>query len=282
MNGTVKISGLSVGYRRHTVLSGLDWQLKPGHIYGLLGRNGAGKTTLLQTLAGGLSPLGGAIDAFGLNPFDRNEAFLSSCYLVGASMAFPALKPSVFVEAYRPFYPHFSTELYNSLAADLEVNRSTVVSKQSMGEQKRFILAFALACRARLTLLDEPLAGLDIIARGEILRAIARGDNQDGIIVISSHDTEGLENIITDLAVINDGRMILDAPVDDLSEAITCHSEGRWPDTIFADGLESISVNGDSFPSDLNLRLLFKALVSDCDFNSRLNNILKSLPSCDD
>ena len=235
MNGTVKISGLSVGYRRHTVLSGLDWQLKPGHIYGLLGRNGAGKTTLLQTLAGGLSPLGGAIDAFGLNPFDRNEAFLSSCYFVGASMALPALKPSVFVEAYRPFYPHFSTELYNSLAADLEVNRSTVVSKQSMGEQKRFILAFALACRARLT-----------------------------------------------LAVINDGQMILDAPVDDLSAAITCHSEGRWPDTIFADGLESISVNGDSFPSDLNLRLLFKALVSDCDFHSRLNNILKSLPSCDD
>lgn len=100
--------------------------------------------------------------------------------------------------------------------------------------------------------------------------------------MISSHDTEGLENIITDLSVINNRQMVLDAPVDDLSAAITCHSEGRWPDTLFADGLESISINGDSLSSDLNLRLLFKALVADCDFPYRLNNILKSFPSCDD
>lgn len=281
MDDIVKINNLSVGYRRKPIVSGISARLRPGHIYGLLGRNGAGKTTLLRTLAGAIPPLGGETDFMGMDPFGRPERFLSECYLVETSVSLPSLRPHTFVDVYAPFYPRFSVELYSTLAGRLGVNPALPLSRQSTGEQRRFILAFALACRCAATLLDEPFTGLDIIARGEMLRAIATGDNPDSMMIVSSHDTLGLENIITDLMVIDRGAMILDAPVDMIASAVTCHHEGRWPDTLYADGLASITVNPDGIPSTLDLPLLFKALVTDSGFPSTLHNLISRL-SCTD
>lgn len=281
MDKNVEIRNLSAGYGRKTVLHDVNTTLAEGRIYGLLGRNGTGKSTLLKTLAGGLEARAGEIEVFGCNPFRREKKLLRRLMFVPQNISLPSITASRFVEVYAPFWPGFSEDLFREYAADLGVVDGKKLSGLSTGEQKRFMLAFAMATRSELTLLDEPLAGLDIIARRDLLGVIGRQDNEDGIIVLSSHDTEGLENMFTDLLVLDNGRLILDEPVDAIADAISFNAEGVWPDTLFTDGLKSISVNRGGYPSDIDLSMLFCAAVTDRTFVSRISNLINKEEICE-
>lgn len=276
----VTITDLSIGYGHKAIASGITLSLASNRLYGLFGVNGVGKTTLLRTLAGAISPLSGSIDAFSYVPFERKKQFLSDTILIENGISLPAITAKKFARIFSSFYPRFSHERYIEYSRELGIGSNDALSKLSMGKRQCFALSFALACQARLTLLDEPMASLDIISRQNLIKILARGDNEDGIMVISSHDTAGLDNIVSDIVVMREAQPPLCASIEDIGHALAFHEEGIWPDTLYENGLQSISMNSDGFESDIDIALLFRALISDKYFTEKFNSLISSTP-CD-
>lgn len=276
----IKIEHLTIGYGRKKVVENISLCLQSAHIYGIFGVNGVGKTTFLRTLAGATRPISGSIDAFTYVPFEREKGFLSNMILVENGIMLPAVTAEKFVETFSEFYPRFSKELYAEYSRELGIGPNDRLANLSTGKKQCFNISFSLACRAHLTLLDEPMNGLDIISRQNLLKILARGDNDDGILLISSHDTSGLGNIVTDIIVLREKQSPLHAPLDTIGKMLSFNNEGSYPDTLYENGLNSISINTAGIENDVDIDILFRALISDKYFVEKFNNLISST-SCD-
>lgn len=274
MNNSVILKKLDLGYQKDSpVLSQVFSRFKEGRIYGVLGLNGAGKTTLFKGLSGMIRPLAGTIEAFGMQPFDKTKEFLGNLMFVPINPILPRMTGKTFVKTYSSFWPGFQMDEFIQTAQSLSVNLDKNLSRMSYGEQKKFMLSFALSTNTKILLLDEPLAGLDMVSQKNLLMTIAQNQKPDRILILSSNQAEEIDNIITDVVIIYQEKILLNCPVETIGSRLAFHDQGFHPNSVFDDGLKSICLNTAGDFTDVDLRTLFYAACSSNEFREILCTI---------
>lgn len=216
----ISIANLHFAYRRKPVFTGLNLELRPGHIYGLLGRNGMGKSTLLRSIAGFLFPQKGSIDVLGYLPRRRQPAFLQRVFLLPEDFYLPPMALERWVALNSAFYPRFDREQFRRVAAGFELHTDGRLDQMSYGQRKKALICFALATNAEVLLLDEPTNGLDIVSKGQFRKVMAGAVDENKCIVISTHQIKDLENLIDRVTIIDEGKILFDQTIDAIQERL--------------------------------------------------------------
>ncbi len=211
----LEIKNLTFAYRgTKDVISDLSLEFKEGGIYGLLGKNGTGKSTLLYLIMGLLKPRMGKVLMDGKFTFDRDPEALKDMFIVPEEYDMPNTTLDKYVNAIRPFYPNFDDQVLKDCLEVFEMPYDVRLKELSMGQKKKIYISLALAIRTKLLLMDEPTNGLDIPAKSQFRKALARGMNDDQIIIISTHQVRDVEAIIDHVTIINDSQVLMNEALD--------------------------------------------------------------------
>jgi ABC-2 type transport system ATP-binding protein len=219
----VRLSSISKHFGGTQVLDGLDFQVLPGQVIGLLGRNGAGKSTLLECLLGLRETDGGSVTIFGEDVNALSDATRARIgYVPQKSDLFEWMTPRQMLDYFQALYPRWNAAKVNGLLARWgfdQAMQDKPISKLSGGEQQRLSVIRALGPEPDLLILDEPVASLDPLGRREFLRELIGGVVDRGTtVVFSTHILSDLERVALDIAFLKDGRIALQGPLDDLLE----------------------------------------------------------------
>jgi len=220
---SAQLAGVSLSYAEGaSVLNGLDWQLLPGQVVGLLGRNGAGKTTLLETLLGLREPQSGSVKVFGQDATRRDDATRARIgYVPQQNDLFQGFTAAQLLAYFRSFYPRWNEARVEGLLSRWEIPRDRPIRKLSGGQQQRLSIIRALAHEPDLLVLDEPVASLDPVGRRDFLRELVDQVLDRGTtVVFSTHILSDLERVAFNLAFLSRGRIALQAPLDELLEQV--------------------------------------------------------------
>ena len=265
----IDIQNLSFGYNRKKLLyKNLTLKLEAGSIYGLLGKNGAGKSTLLKNFIGLLFPKDGKIAVNGFEPKKRWPSFLKTIYFIPEEVYVPALTVEGYKNLFSPFYPSFNEEQFYKYLEQLDVKDKGKLNSLSFGQQKKFIIGFALACNTEVLLLDEPTNGLDIPSKIKFRKLIASVFNEDKIIFISTHQIRDLDNLIDRVIIVDNGELLLNTSVSDISQKLCFKTVSKLsnPDEILYSeeslkGFSIVTKNSNAEDSKVNLEHLFNAIT---------------------
>ncbi|HZG26806.1 MAG TPA: ABC transporter ATP-binding protein [Chitinophagaceae bacterium] len=265
----IQINNLSFGYHRKKLLyKNLSLNLPQGSIYGLLGRNGAGKSTLLKNLVGLLFPTTGSILVNDFVPGKRLPSFLQTVYLIPEEVYVPSLTIIMYRELYAPFYPAFDKEKFDVYLDELGVKSEGRLNTLSFGQQKKFIIAFALACNTKTLLLDEPTNGLDIPSKSQFRKLIASIMNENRIIFISTHQVRDLENLIDQVVIVENGELLLNASIAEVTNKLCFKTVKELPETsqvLYSEeslrGIAIVQENTEGEDTKVNLEQLFNAVT---------------------
>jgi ABC-2 type transport system ATP-binding protein len=266
----IKISNLSFGYSNKKLLySDLSLNIKGGNIYGLLGKNGAGKSTLLKNISGTLFPKKGEVIVNGSIPQRRKPSFLNTVYFISEDVTLPPLTLRKYLDLFSVFYPNFNADELNTFLKELAVSVPTKLSALSFGQQKKFSIAFALACNTQILLMDEPTNGLDIPSKAQFRQLIASVMTDDRIIIISTHQTRDLENLIDQVIIVDDGQLLLNESVDSITEKLIFETVATQPNDnriLYAEkhlkGVSLVRENTSGEDTRINLENLFNGVTS--------------------
>ena len=219
-NAPLQAHGISKRYDGRPVLDAVDLTLPEGAVLGLIGRNGAGKSTLIRALMGLIEVDAGSATVLGepaLAMGDRVKEQLG--YVPQQPDALGWLRVDEMFALVRPFYPRWDQDFVEAQLARARLPRDRALAKLSPGERQQVALIRALAVRPGLLVLDEPAAALDPVARRELLREIALRAGESGTSVLfSTHIVSDLERVASHVAFLHEGRLLLQAPLDDLKE----------------------------------------------------------------
>lgn len=265
----IQIQNLSFGYNRKKLLyKNLTLSLETGSIYGLLGKNGAGKSTLLKNIIGLLFPTGGSIFVNNFISKKRHPSFLQTIYFIPEEVYVPSLTIKGYRNLFAPFYPNFNNEKFAAYLNELNVKDEGKLNTLSFGQQKKFVIAFALACDTNVLLLDEPTNGLDIPSKAQFRKLIASVMLDDKIILISTHQIRDLENLIDKVIIVDNGELLLHASVADIADKLSFKTVGEAADTrkaLYAEetfkGVSIVQQNTDGEDTKVNLEHLFNAVT---------------------
>jgi len=210
--------GLVKTYPEVRAVDGLDLHVPPGVAYGFLGRNGAGKTSTLRVLLGLTRPTAGAASVLGFPIGRAHVAILARTAFVSESKTlYGDLSASELVRFVRGFYPRWSDEAVAKYSRRFEIPMDRPVAKLSHGNRTKVYLMLALAQGADLLILDEPATGLDPVAVDDLLRILVEDMVGEGrTVFISSHQLSDVEQIADWVGVIDHGRLLLEARLDDI------------------------------------------------------------------
>ena len=266
----IAIKNLSFGYKRKKMLyEHLSLNLETGSIYGLLGKNGAGKSTLLKNMAGLLFPKAGTILIDGYEPRKRSPAFLQTIYFIPEEVNVPGLTIKQYISLFAAFYPLFNKDEFYNFLEQLDVKDEGKLNTLSFGQQKKFIIAFALACNTKVLLLDEPTNGLDIPSKIRFRKLIASVFNSERTIFISTHQIRDLDNLIDRVIIVDQGSLLLNASISEISGKLCFKTVKEIPDqnkVLYSEeSLKGISVvveNNGHEESKVDLEHLFNATVA--------------------
>ena len=211
----IEIKDLTFWYsKQNRIFEGLNLNLDSGHIYGLLGKNGAGKTTLLKLICGLSFPKTGSVSVNGYIPSKRQPRFLSDIFFLPEEISLPSFTPLKFADVYQDFYPAFNYDQYRVCLGNFEVAANQGMNKLSHGQQKKAMLAFALATNTSCLFLDEPTNGLDIPSKAAFRRMLAVSFSEGKTIILSTHMVRDLQSMI-DSVLILENHMISYTPTVD-------------------------------------------------------------------
>ncbi|WP_026523980.1 MULTISPECIES: ABC transporter ATP-binding protein [unclassified Butyrivibrio] len=226
MSKLVDIKGLTKNYESITALYNVNLELESGHIVGLLGPNGSGKTTLIKILCGLLQPTSGLVQVDGHNIGVETKSVVSylpdQTYLDG-NMTIRDIF-ALFVDFYRDFDIN---RAYNMLNV-LRINPDAKLKTLSKGNKEKVQLILVMSRRAKLYVLDEPIAGVDPAARDFILNTIISNYDPSATILISTHLISDVESILDDVIFLQYGQIALHASVDEIRSR-----EGKSVDALF-------------------------------------------------
>jgi len=226
----IEVRNLSFGYKKKKLLyRDLSMSLSSGSIYGLMGKNGAGKSTLLKTLIGLLFPRRGKIVVNGYEPRRRQPGFLETIYFIPEEVYVPGLTVERYLNLYAPFYQSFNREQFFEYLKVMDVVTKDRLNTLSFGQQKKFIIAFGLACNTRVLLLDEPTNGLDIPSKGQFRKLISSILTRDRIVLISTHQIRDLDNLIDRIIIVDEGQVLLDASIELIASRLSFKTVREMP-----------------------------------------------------
>jgi ABC-2 type transport system ATP-binding protein len=265
----ISVKGLHFNYPKKAVFKGLTLNIKPGYIYGLLGKNGTGKTTLLYSLAGLLFPEKGSVEVLGFVPAERKPTFLKDIFMVPEEFHLPEVSIQKFVKYTAPFYPWFLEDKFLEYLNEFGVPFNSNLQQLSYGQKKKVLISFGLAANTSLLLMDEPTNGLDIAGKSQLRKIIAGAFDEKKCIIISSHQVKDLENLVDRVTIIDEGDILLDESIQRIAEKLTFKisfdaSETSW--AIYSEpmlrGTAVVVVNLDEEESKIDLELLYKAAMA--------------------
>lgn len=251
-----------------TALSDLTAEIGPG-MHLLVGENGSGKTTLLHIIAGlrkAMPENSCLVD--GTATALRVPDVLQKVFILTDNMVFPYKTVNMMVKRHAPFYPTFSQEILNETLSRFGMTGNEPIDRFSLGNRKKAQLAYVMALRPEVMLLDEPLNGLDISARSEFIKMLAETIDEKQTVIISSHTVLDFRNLIDGLIVISGGQLVLAMPTWEISERLTFVSEPQpIADALFMQQsfghFNAIVPNHGDMTSDIDLILLYNAIQSD-------------------
>ncbi len=269
----IQINQLSFGYNKKKLLyDGLNLKLEQGSIYGLLGKNGAGKSTLLKIITGMLFPKKGEIFVNGFSPKKRLPSFLENIYFIPEEVDVPPLSIKRYINLFAPFYPKFDEKQLYTFLDELEVNHKGKLTELSFGQQKKFIIAFALACNTQVLILDEPTNGLDIPSKSWFRKLISSALNEQRTIIISTHQVRDLDNLIDQVIVIDEGLLLLHKTIGEIGMKLCFKTlpELENPNSILYSessmkGYSVVCPNTASEETRVNLEHLFNAITQNTE-----------------
>ena len=217
MGNVVEISGLNKGYgKKKIVFQDLNLNLDSGKIIGLLGPNGSGKTTLIKLLAGLLRADSGNITIDGKQIGYESKAVVS--YLPERTYFNENLKVRQVINIFKDFYADFDEARAYHMMELLNIDTNMVIKKLSKGNKEKVQLIMVMSRRAKLYLLDEPIAGVDPAARDYIIQTILSNFDPEASIIISTHLIYDIENILDDVIFIKEGNIVCHQSADSLRE----------------------------------------------------------------
>ena len=202
-------------------VDGVSFEIEKGRIMGLIGPNGAGKTTLLKAILG-LTDCDGELSVMGLDPFrQRRELMQNICFIADVAVLPRWIRVSQLLDFVASVHPTFSRDKAEQMLARTKVaeRRDAKVRELSKGMVAQLHLSIIAAIDAKLLVLDEPTLGLDIVFRKEFYANLLTDYFDEGrTILVTTHQVEEIENIMTDVMFINEGRIILNRTMDSLSD----------------------------------------------------------------
>ena len=219
MTSVVSARNVSKSYGSIRAIDDVSFDIEKGKITGLIGPNGAGKTTLLKAVLG-LTDCRGSLSVLGLDPFrQRKELMQNICFIADVAVLPRWIRVTQLLDFIEAVHPRFSRSRAEELLSQTKVRPDAKVRELSKGMVTQFHLSIITAIDAKLLVLDEPTLGLDIISRKEFYGNLLN-DYFDGerTILITTHQVEEIENLLTDIMFINDGKIVLDASMEDLPE----------------------------------------------------------------
>ncbi len=219
MSALISITDLNKSYGSKKVLSGVNLSLKAGQIVGLVGPNGAGKTTCLQAVLG-LTDYEGDISVLGHHPRkDRVVMLKDVAYIADVAILPKWLKVSQALSYMNDIHENFDLEKAQAFLAKTNIANNDKVKALSKGMVAQLHLALILAIDAKVLILDEPTLGLDILTRRQFYTHLLEDFyTEDKCIVVTTHQIEEIEHILTDVAFIQQGKIVLAQSTDDIKE----------------------------------------------------------------
>ncbi|GAB4041547.1 MAG: ABC transporter ATP-binding protein [Rubrivivax sp.] len=213
----VEARGLSVRYGARAAIDGIDFTIAKGRVVGLLGHNGAGKTTLLKALVG-LKAAEGRLSVLGLDPVRERVALLqSACYIPDVATLPRWARVSELITLMAGIHPRFSAERARTLLRRTSVGLDDKVKSLSKGMVAQAHLALIASIDARLMILDEPTLGLDVLSRKAFYEMlIDEWCDGERSVVISTHQVEEIESLLSDVMMLNEGRLVLSISLEDM------------------------------------------------------------------
>jgi len=209
-----RLDSVTKRYVKNEGVRDLSIEFPAGEVVGVLGLNGSGKSTMLKLIAGLLFPTAGTITVFGGSARGNRS---HAVFLGETDTLWPWMTPADAGRFMAGLYPDFDPARFGELLDVLEVPRRKTKA-MSKGERGRLRLAMALARNAKLYLLDEPLAGIDLISREKIMTSLVREWHTDETILLSTHEVAEAEGLFERVVFLKDGRLALDARAEDLRQ----------------------------------------------------------------
>lgn len=219
MNELIRARAVSKRYGKKIALDNIDLTIAPGKIVGLIGPNGAGKTSLLKGILG-LAPVEGELSVLGMNPQHERVKLLEQVSFIADTATLPRwMRVKELIEYTEAVHPRFSRASCLKFLADTNIQLKDKVEQLSKGMVTQLHLALIMAIDSQLLVLDEPTLGLDIIYRKQFYESLLN-DYYDAqkTIVITTHQVEEIESILTDLVFISGGKILLDASMETVAD----------------------------------------------------------------
>jgi ABC-2 type transport system ATP-binding protein len=215
----VAARGLRKAYKNKVALDNADFTIPAGRIVGLIGPNGAGKTTALKAILG-LVPFDGTLDVLGRDPRTERDSLMNDvCFIADVAVLPRWIRVSEAIEFVAGVHPRFDRARCERFLANTQLKPNLRVRELSKGMIVQLHLALVMAIDAKLLVLDEPTLGLDILYRKQFYQRLLEDYfDEDKTILVTTHQVEEIEHILTDVLFIRDGKIALDAPMDALGE----------------------------------------------------------------
>lgn len=216
MNSILETKGLTKNYFNKKALDNLDLNIEGGKIVGVLGPNGSGKTTLIKILTGLLRQTKGEILIDNHKIGVETKAIVS--YLPDRNFLYNWMKIEDAFQLYKDFYSDFDENKFDSLLEFMKLEKSMKIESLSKGMHEKLNLTLVLSRNAKLYVLDEPIAGVDPVARDQILDAIINNYNKDSSMLITTHLVRDMENLFDDVVFLKEGQVVLQGNAEVLRE----------------------------------------------------------------
>jgi ABC-2 type transport system ATP-binding protein len=219
MSNVIEARGLTKRYKNTVAVDHIDLQIPSGRIVGLIGPNGAGKTTALKAILG-LANYDGELSVLGKNPAKDRAALMEDvCFIADVAVLPRWIRVSQLIELTENIHPKFSREKCLEYLASTKITLDHKVKQLSKGMVVQLHLAIVMAIDVKLLVLDEPTLGLDILFRKQFYTNLLNDYfDEERTIIITTHQVEEIEHILSDLIFIQDGRIALDCSMEKVQE----------------------------------------------------------------
>ena len=210
----LRLEHVQKNYGKTEALSGVNLDIQPGRIVGLLGPNGSGKTTIIKLINGLLQPTSGQVLINGEKPSPKTKKVVS--YLPDTTYLGDNMKIKEVFAMFKDFYSDFDEEKANHLVEDLKLDEKSRLKNLSKGNKEKVQLILVMSRKADLYVLDEPIGGVDPSARDYILKTIIQNRSENSSVLISTHLISDIEDILDDVIFIKDGEILLQEDANEL------------------------------------------------------------------
>ena len=222
----LQINDLTKKYYNKTALSNVSLNFEPGKIYGLLGPNGSGKTTLMKVVAGLHKQTSGNVLINDEELSYKTKAYVS--YMPTENFMYDSFKVIDIVKFYNDMYKDFRIDYALNLINEISINLNYKISNLSSGQVAKLKSVIALSRDASIYMLDEPLNGVDVLSRDAIMDIITKSNNENKVIIISTHLVSEIEKILDTVIFLKDGIVEVFGDAEELRQSRQLSVEGLY------------------------------------------------------